>query len=271
MAEAPWVAPALGLLVGFALALTGAGGGVLSVPLLLFVLHLGMAQAAPVSLLAVTLAAGIGAWLAWRNRVLRYRAAGLMATAGLLCAPVGQWLAARLPEPPLMLLFAGVLAVAATRTLRQATRELRGEEGVRPANAPCRLDPATGRLHWTSRCAVVLALAGALAGLLSGLLGVGGGFVLVPALLAATDLPMKAVVATSMGVIALVCAGAALSAAVQGRMPWEVALPFAGGAVAGLVGGRAWARRLSGPRLQQGFGVLSLGVALAMVVRALAR
>lgn len=264
----PWATPLLGLLVGLVLALTGAGGAILAVPLLLFGLHLTVTQAAPISLLAVALAAGVGAALALKAHTLRYRAAGVMAAAGLLAAPLGQWLSHRLPERPLTLLFAAVLAVAATRTLLQANRELRGQEPARPAATPCRRNPATGRLQWTPQCAGLLVLTGGVTGLLSGLLGVGGGFVLVPALLLLTDLTMQGVIATSLGVIALVSLGTAALAAAQGHIAWGVALPFATGAVIGLLAGRAWAQHLRGPRLQQGFAIVSLLVAAGLAVRA---
>jgi uncharacterized membrane protein YfcA len=139
----------------------------------------------------------------------------------------------------------------------------------RAERAPCLLQADTGRLRWTTPCALSLVGTGALAGLLSGLLGVGGGFVLVPALLAFTNLPMQTVVATSLGVIALVSAGTAASAALQGHLELAIALPFAAGALGGLLLGQLWARRVRGPRLQQGFGVLSLLVAAGLVLRVL--
>lgn len=121
------IAPVLGVAVGFVLALTGAGGAIIAVPLLVFGLHLSMAQAAPVGLLAVAVAAGLGAVLGWRAKVLRYRAAAVMAVAGLAASPAGLWLGQRLPNAPLTVLFAFVLAAVAWRTLNQATRELRGQ------------------------------------------------------------------------------------------------------------------------------------------------
>ncbi|MFC5499442.1 TSUP family transporter [Caenimonas terrae] len=262
------LAPFMGLAVGFVLALTGAGGAIVAVPLLVFGLQLTLAQAAPVGLLAVAVAAALGAFLGLRARVLRYRAAGVMAVAGLVTSPAGLWLGQRLPNGPLTALFAVVLAVVAVRTLRNANRELRGEAVSRPAAPPCRLDPNEGRLHWNAACARALLLAGAVAGFLSGLLGVGGGFVLVPTLLAFTDLPMKAVVATTMGVLALVSAGGVFNASLAGQVQWAVALPFAAGAVAGLLAGRVFAGRLSGPRLQQGFAILSLLIAAGMLAQA---
>lgn len=90
---------------------------------------------------------------------------------------------------------------------------------------------------------------------------------LVPTLLAFTDLPMKAVVATTMGVLALVSAGVVVHAGMAGQVHWAIALPFAAGAVTGLLVGRLFASRLPGPRLQQGFAILSLLIAAAMLIR----
>ena len=261
--------PLLGVGVGAVLALTGAGGAIIAVPLLVFGLHLELVQAAPVGLLAVALSAGVGAVLGWRQGLLRYKAAAFMAGAGLLLTPAGLWLAQRIPNAPLTALFALVLAGVAVRMLRQAKHALReGEEDVR-SGAPCLLDEGTGRLSWTPRCAGRLALAGAAAGFLSGLLGVGGGFVLVPALLSVSNLPVAAVVATSMGVLALVSSGAVAQAALAGQVPWALALPFAAGALVGLLAGRLFAARLAGPRLQQGFAWMALAIALGLLVRAL--
>ena len=89
--------------------LTGAGGGILSVPLLVFVMHLPVAQAAPISLSAIALAAGVGALLGFKNKILRYKAAGLMAAFGLIFAPLGQWLAGKIPNSPLLIIFSLII------------------------------------------------------------------------------------------------------------------------------------------------------------------
>jgi uncharacterized protein len=263
-----WLAPGMGVLVGLLLALTGAGGAIIAVPMLVFGLHLSMAQAGPVGLLAVAIAAATGAVLGLRSGTLRYRAAGLMALAGGITSPLGIWSAQRVPNAPLAAVFALVLVIVAARMLLQAWREQQGiVVAAAAAPPPCRLDPVTGRLRWNSRCAGALGLAGAVAGFLSGLLGVGGGFILVPSLLAVSDLPMKAVVATSMGVLALVSVVGVASASVGGHMQWQVGWPFAAGALAGMVGGRQFAAHLAGPRLQQAFAVLALAIAIGLIAK----
>ncbi len=260
----------LGAVVGAILALTGAGGGILAVPLLVFGLGLTMTQAAPVGLLAVGLAAALGAGLGLSEGVVRYRAAALVAGVGIVFAPIGLYLAHQLPNTPLALAFAAVLVYTAQRMFLQARRELHhGAPPLRAEVLPCVVNPGRGRLRWTLPCARALALTGAGSGLLSGLLGVGGGFVIVPALTRYTDLDMKSIVATSLAVIALVSAGSVASAALIGAMPWSIGAPFAGGAALGLMAGRQFSRRLAGPRLQQAFALAGLLAALLLVVRAL--
>ena len=259
---------ALGGVVGLILALTGAGGGILAVPLLLFVLGLGVAEAAPIALLAVALAAGIGAVMGLRLGIVRYRAAALMAGLGMLASPLGLWLARRVPNTPLTVLFAAVLAYVAVRMFRQTVAShgrVRSDAPVTPQ--PCHLDNGSGRFVWTAACTRALAFTGLGAGFLSGLFGVGGGFVIVPALKRATDASQHTIVASSLAVITLVSASGVAGAAVSGHMDWSIGLPFALGAVAGMIAGRGVAGHISAPRLQQGFALVAMCTAAGLIVR----
>ena len=261
------VACALGAVVGLILALTGAGGGILAVPLLVFGLHLPIAQAAPVGLIAVGAASALGALLGLRDGLVRYRAAALIGVTGMLLAPLGVHAALVIPNPPLTVAFAFVLAWVAWRTHAQARRGAR----ALPAGAqwPCVLNPDEGRLVWTLPCAWALAATGAVSGLLSGLLGVGGGFVIVPALGRYTNLDTRSIFATSLAVIALVAVGGVGAAAWQGAIAWAIAVPFALGAAVALLAGRRLAARLAGAHLQQGFAVTVALVSLLLLARGL--
>jgi len=264
------IASALGALVGLIIALSGAGGGILAVPLLVFGLHLGVVQAAPVSLIAVGTASTLGAILGFRERIVRYRAAMLIGGVGMLMAPLGLRLAHWLPNAPLTLAFSGVLAFVAVRMFTQSRRESIAA-GSAPAAAPqCRMSTIDGRLIWTRRCTLAMASTGAVSGLFSGLLGVGGGFVIVPSLTRFTDLPARSIVATSMAVIAMVSVSGVSAAAAQGSIDWRIAVPFATGAIAALRAGRQVAARVDGAVLQQAFAITSGIVSVLMLTRGLA-
>ena len=261
------ITPAIGLFVGVLMGLTGAGGGILSVPLLVFFLHLPIAEAGPIALTSITISAGIGAILGLRAKVLRYKAAIFMASFGLLLSPLGLWLAQRLPNAPLLLLFSAVLMYVSIRMLIQVARTLSGK-AVKPVKPPpCQLDLSIGKLIWTVPCARALMVSGAGAGFLSGLLGVGGGFVLVPALSKFTDLPMKSIVATSLGILSIVSAGGAFISLASGTLNIAIAIPFALGSLTGLLLGLLLAKKMSGPRVQQIFAVLTLGVAISLAIK----
>jgi uncharacterized membrane protein YfcA len=260
---------ALGAFVGLLLALTGAGGGILALPLLVFALHLSVAQAAPIGLLAVGLAAAMTATLGLRDGVVRYRAALLMGGLALVMAPLGVAAAQRIPNTPLTIAFAAVLALSAWRMWQRAVQAIRARADAARVALPCVLDARDGRLVWTRPCAQALALTGVAAGLLSGLLGVGGGFVIVPALTRFTELSARSVVATSLAVIALASIGGVGAAAWHGAIAWDIALPFAIGSVAASLLARMIAARVAGPRLQQAFAMISAGVAVLLLVRGL--
>ena len=254
---------ALGAVVGLVMALTGAGGGVLALPLLVFGLHLSVQQAAPVGLMAVGFAATLGALLGLREGIVRYRAAALMGLAGMLIAPLGVFLAHRLPNRPLLTAFALVLMFTAWRLLRAPSKE--PEDAVL---VTCRVEDENHQLTWTRPCARALAGTGLIAGFLSGLLGVGGGFVIVPSLLRHTNLSVRSVQATSLAVISLVSLSGIAAATWHGALPWNLAWPFCTGAVVALLIGKQMAKKLAPGALQRTFAGFSLLVAGLMLARA---
>lgn len=259
----------LGLLVGAILALTGAGGGILAVPLLVFGAHLTVTQAGPIALLAVGFAAALGAGLGLKAGTVRYRAALLIAGAGMLLSPAGVWLAHRLDTNVLSILFSAILLFVAYRTFRKANSKPGAAEPVANPDLPCIRDASSGRFVWTASCARALALSGSVAGLMAGLLGVGGGFVMVPALQRYTDLTMQSAVATSLAVIALISLAAVTTSAMAGHLDLAIAIPFASGALAGMAAGQIVASRLAGRHLQNGFAAVSAMVAVGMVAKTL--
>ncbi len=175
-------------------------------------------------------------------------------------------------------MFSAVLLYVAWRMFRQARPHAAlgsadpgamCEASRRRQAAPCQLSQSTGRFAWDAPCAKALALSGLATGFLSGLLGVGGGFIIVPALRHTTDLSMNSIVATSLLVVALVSSFAVASSALTGHLEFAIAWPFAAGALLGMMAGRAIAPQIAGPRLQQGFASLAALAAVGLIVKTL--
>ncbi len=267
----------LGLFVGFVLAITGAGGAILSLPLLVFFLHLKMIDAAPISLMAIMLSAFLAAGLGLRSGIVRYKAATLLATFGVLCAPLGVYVAHQLPEKALAILFSIVLLIVSWRSFQkfQTPTLLIGDDCDDPNGCDdaekeepaCAVNPATSKLFWTAPCTKRLILTGGFSGFLSGLLGVGGGFIIVPTLHSISNLETKMIVATSLAVIALVSMASALSYAGHGIILWGIAVPFVSAAVIGMILGRMLHSKIPSHMSVLIFGILSLSIAVLMLIK----
>jgi len=267
----------LGLFVGILLAITGAGGTILSLPLLVFSLNLSMVSAAPIALLAVMLSASVATAIGLREGIVRYKAASLLAACGVVLAPVGVWLAQLLPEQVLAILFATVLVMVAWRAFQKSsiqqgvfqTSTCRNLQDENKPDPTCIINPATSKLFWTAPCAKRLIFTGGLAGFLSGLLGVGGGFIIVPTLHQVSNLETKMVVATSLAVIAIVSMASALSYAGYAAINWHIAIPFTSGMLVGMLLGRLVADKISSQTSQRVFALLVSLIAIAFVIKTL--
>jgi uncharacterized membrane protein YfcA len=265
----------LGTAIGCLLGLTGAGGGILAVPALVLGLGFSLTDATPVSLLAVGAAALLGSLDGLRKGIVRYKAALLMAAAGALLTPLGIWIAHNAPNRWLMNVFALVMLIAAVRMLAQSRNSV-GESGalakqhtqalsVRHKN--CMLDPATGKLKWDLRCTLTLAGIGSCAGLLTGMLGVGGGFLIVPAFRRFSNVGMHGIVATSLMVIALVSGSAVIGMLIHGVRIGTGGWIFVMAALAGMLLGRVLMPLIPARLLQRIFALVVFAVALFLLIR----
>lgn len=263
-----------GAVVGLSLGLTGGGGAIFAVPLLVYGLGVPAREAVAISLAAVGATSFVGFLHRWRLNEIEIPTGLLFAVAGMIGAPLGTWLAGFIPDAMLMLGFGGLMIVVAVRLWQQASKLnlpiTACPSGGEVEGPTCQRDFA-GTLILTSRCAVLLFLVGVLTGVLSGLFGVGGGFVIVPALVLFSSLSMHRAVGTSLMVIALVSVSGVASQVVAGRaLPLEVTALFVAGGIGGLFAGQQIGRRLSGPALQKVFVVAILAVACMVITRNLA-
>ncbi|MFC8422122.1 sulfite exporter TauE/SafE family protein [Streptomyces sp. NPDC057236] len=237
-----------GAVVGLALGALGGGGSVLAVPALIYLLGFTPAAATTASLVIVTVTSLTALYAHARAGHVRWKAGAAFAATGLLPAALAGAAAARLPQAALTLAFAAVAALAALKMLRTADPAAARSGGVRPGRA---------------------AGTGAGLGALTGLLGVGGGFLAVPALVTVLAFEMQAAVGTSLLVItANSLASLATRSGAAVSLDRAVVGPFIATAVLGAWDGKRLAAKVSGPRLQRVFAVLLLAVAAFMLADA---
>ncbi|MGH8494144.1 MAG: sulfite exporter TauE/SafE family protein [Moraxellaceae bacterium] len=266
---------AVGVLIGLVLGLTGAGGSVLALPLLILLLKSEPAMAAGWSLGAVALAAIAGVVMRLGKGQVVWAAAVVLGVAGAVFTPLGQAVAQWLPANFLRFLFVGMVLLIALRMWRQArqmpedTRILRASLSAAeaPAALACQLS-RSGRFEWRWPCVLRMVGVGAATGVLAGLFGVGGGFVIVPALVLLMGLTMVQAVATSLAVIAMVSASGFASFISQ-QAGWPQAMvPLLAGSLGGMLVGTVLAPRLAGPGLQRFFVIVMVLMAAMMLLRA---
>jgi uncharacterized protein len=236
-----------GLIVGVSLGTVGGGGSILAVPLLLYVVRYGDAHAViGTTALAVAVIAMMNLAMHWRAGTVRWREALTLALPGVAGAVAGAAAGRQVPAQRLLFLFALMMLGVAWWMFRGCA----GGRAQHPAGA-CR----------ELRCALVIAGAGLVIGLLSGFFGIGGGFLLVPALILAARLQILPAIGTSLVAVAAFGLTTAASYAVGGQM----SLPAAALLVAGGLGGGMIGSRLA-VRLAQRRALLSRVLASLLVV-----
>jgi hypothetical protein len=236
---------ALAALIGATLVVFGAGGSVLTVPVLVYATGLDVHEAAATSLLVVGLAASAGVAARWR--IVDVRASVLVGGGGMLGAVAGAWMNHRTPQAIILGTFALTLVVAAWQMLR-------GGSGAESAAAR----PHGGGL---------LVGTGVGVGVATGFFGVGGGFLIVPALRVLLAMPMTRAVATSLLVIALNSGAGLLGHAAHGAVRWQPGFAFSAAALLGALAAAPSAARLGGPSVQRTFAALLIVLGVGMLVQ----
>jgi uncharacterized membrane protein YfcA len=239
---------ALALVIGLTLGLFGGGGSILTVPVFVYVLgfdpKLAIAMSFPV-VGATSLVGAIGHWRAGNVRLSSALLFGLIAMAGAF----GGARASGLLDGRAQLLILGVvMAAAAVMMLRAAGRD---SADVRVPKVP-------------SRALYLVALS---VGALTGVIGIGGGFLIVPALVVFGQVPMREAVGTSLLVIAMNCVAGYAGQRDVRAIPWLFVCTFSAVAIAGILAGTSLARFVPQRTLKKGFAALLLVIAVLMLLQ----
>jgi uncharacterized protein len=246
----------LGLVIGVLLGLLGGGGSILAVPALVYGVGMPLAAAIPTSLLVVGVSSAGAVLPRLRQRQVQWRLAVVFGGAGAAAAVAGA-VVHRALEPRLVLLgFAALMIAAGVRMLAERV----------PVGGDCALPD--GGVNWRG-CLPKAVGSGIVVGFLTGLFGVGGGFLIIPALVLLLGLPMPVAVGTSLLIIVLNAAAGFAAHVGDVDLDYAVAAVFTAAAVAGSLVAARFATRVPADRLRRWFAYLVFVVAAFVIVQAI--
>ena len=253
MSSSLLLALVLGLVIGALLGLLGGGGSILAVPALVYGLNQPLAVAVPTSLLVVGVSSA--AAVLPRLRQVQWRLAAIFGATGAAAAFAGTALNQILDPSIVLLGFAAVMVAAALRMLRSSD----------DVGGSCALPG--GGVNWRS-CLPKAAASGIVVGFLTGLFGVGGGFLIIPALTLLLGLPMTTAVATSLIVIVLNSAAGFTAHLSDAALDIATTAAFTGTAILGSLTAGRLAPHLPSQKLRRWFAYLVLAVAIYVTTQA---
>jgi uncharacterized membrane protein YfcA len=257
-----------GILVGFSLGLIGGGGSILAVPLLLYLVGLdSVPNAAHIALGTTALAVGLNAYVNSYMHVRKHNVAprigGIFAGVGLVGSLIGAYLGHITPGSSLLLYFSAVMMIlgAYIAISRRASGAGTREEGPRLSEARRRCPGLNaGKM-------LIVAGAGLAVGLLSGYFGIGGGFLIVPALIFSSGICMTLAVGTSLLSVGTFGLATGLEYMFYGDVALAISILYLIGGVIGGYAGTSLAVRIPRDRLRVIYGIIIVVVGIYMMLK----
>jgi len=243
----------LAALIGLSLGLLGGGGSILTVPVFVYVLGYDPKLAIAMSLPVVGATSLLGAAAHWRAGNVRLETAALFGVVAMVAAYIGARLAHLLTGAVQLSLLAVIMVAAAISMFVNARRSLSATAAEAPAGRAASL-----------RLLIPVAL---VVGLITGIVGIGGGFLIVPALVLLGGVAMKQAVGTSLLVIAMNCASGFAGYIGRVEIPWSFVLSFLAVAAIGILLGTSLARRVPQRALKQAFAVFLIVMGTFILVQ----
>jgi len=253
------------LLVGISLGLIGGGGSILTVPILVYLLQVDPVLATAYSLFVVGAASMVGAFNNWRKKMVSLKTAFVFAVPSFIAVYCTRlYLVPNIPDPlvqmgdfvltknmAIMVFFAIIMLVAAISMITKKRDNIVDST------------PITQQFNYP-----LIIAEGAIVGVLTGIVGAGGGFLIIPALVLFSKLPMKLAVGTSLTIVTAKSLIGFIGDIQAGQLiDWPFLLLFTGLAVIGIFMGGYLSNFISGKKLQKGFGWFVLVMAIYIVCK----
>ena len=253
------------ILIGISLGLIGGGGSILTVPVLVYLFHVDPVQATAYSLFIVGASSLVGSWPKYKQGFVNLKTAIIFGIPSIVAVfatrkfivpaipnELGEFAGIAITKSLLMMMLFAVLMVAASFSMIRSKKNKETElEGEQKFNYP------------------LILLEGSLVGVLTGLVGAGGGFLIIPALVMLSKLPMKQAVGTSLLIIAAKSLIGFTGDLGNRTMDWTLLLTVTALAIAGIFIGDKLSKRIDGNKLKTGFGWFILVMGLYIIAQQL--
>ena len=259
------LASPLGFLIGLSLGTLGGGGSILAVPVLVYAAGQTPRQATASSLILVASTSLLGIAPHWKAHRVRIVPGLLFSLAGVVASLLGSALNQRVDENLLLLVFSGLMFIAAGAMARSLRRRRSHVASIPSPIGTAIVAPTKITVNIATVFKVIFA--GSVVGMLTGFFGVGGGFVIVPALVLALGFRMPEAVGTSLLVIVINSVVALASRLDGGNIDWSVIIPFGLASISGVLVGSRIVGHNDPDKLQNWFIALLVVVAIYTAVR----
>lgn len=251
------------VLIGISLGLIGGGGSILTVPVLVYLFHIEPVLATAYSLFIVGSSSLVGAWPKYKQGFVNLKTAIIFGIPSIIAVfATRKFLVPAIPSElgtiagfeitkslMMMLLFAILMVVASFSMIRSKSSNVDEKEEAQQFNYP------------------LILLEGALVGMLTGLVGAGGGFLIIPALVMLSKLPMKQAVGTSLLIIAAKSLIGFTGDLGKSTIDWTLLLSVTALAIIGIFVGDKLSKHIDGNKLKTGFGWFILVMGLYIITQ----
>jgi uncharacterized protein len=258
----------LGMITGIILSLTGAGGSIIAIPLLVWVVKMDITQAIPTALIAVAISASIGAAIGLKKGIVRYKAAMYLSSMGVVFSPLGIFLASIAATWLLNALMTALLFYISIKSFIDSNEKTLSKNTL-SSQPMCVTEAAHAKLVWNAPCFYALGFSGALAGFFSGLLGIGGGLIIVPALKKFTNLTHESIIATSLMIITCTSLSGVFFASLKGNIHFHLTISFSIGTLLGMWIGKYITKKISTAHKQKIFAVVAACSAILLLSKSI--